>query len=82
MARYQPLLQHPSKQSIDDLTPDFAEIERILGASLPPSASKYPAWWVNERAGRSVHARSWSDAGFRTPAVDLSARHITFRRSR
>lgn len=58
-------------------TADFSEIEEILGFTLPASARKHPAWWSNDRQGHS-HAGSWLDAGWRTSAIDLKARSVTF----
>jgi hypothetical protein len=58
-------------------TAEFDEIEYILGFALPPSARKHQAWWVNDKHGHS-HAASWLDAGWRTTAIDLRARLVTF----
>jgi hypothetical protein len=57
----------------------FAEIERILRFKLPKSAYEYEAWWSNNPTGHS-HSRTWIDAGWRTEAVDLAARKVTFQR--
>jgi hypothetical protein len=58
----------------------FTEIERIFGFRLPKSAYKHEAWWSNNETGHS-HARTWLKFGWRTEAVDLTKRHVTFRRS-
>jgi hypothetical protein len=55
----------------------FAEIERILGFSLPPSAYEAQPWWSNTRAGHS-QAVAWLDAGWKTAALDLAARQVSF----
>jgi hypothetical protein len=57
----------------------FREIEGLLGFKLPQSALKYPAWWSNDETGHS-HAKAWLDAGWRTEAVDLGGRKLTFAR--
>lgn len=58
----------------------FREVERILGFKLPESAYEYEAWWSNNGSGHS-HARAWIEAGWRTEAVDLTGKEVTFRRS-
>jgi hypothetical protein len=56
----------------------FADIERVIGASLPASARRYRPWWANEQAGTHIHARAWLDAGRRTTNVDLNAQTVDF----
>jgi len=58
----------------------FSEIEDILGFKLPKSAYEHEAWWSNNATGHS-HARAWLKFGWRTEAVDLAGRKVTFRRS-
>lgn len=82
MGKYDPLRAHleASTQALVKLT--FAQIERILGAALPASASKHQAWWANEEEGTHSHARAWLEAGYRTQALDLNARRVEFARVR
>jgi hypothetical protein len=58
----------------------FAEIERIMGRPLPPSARRHRAWWANERSGSHSHARSWLHAlpPRRTANVDLNGETADF----
>jgi hypothetical protein len=79
MSKYEPLPQFLGSihSSIKRLS--FTEIERILGFKLPKSAYEHEAWWSNNATGHS-HARAWLDAGWRTEAVDLSGRKVTFQR--
>ena len=81
-SKYDPLRAHleASTEALVRLT--FAQIERILGAVLPASATKHPAWWANEEVGTHGHARAWLEAGFRTQALDLNARRVEFARVR
>jgi hypothetical protein len=58
----------------------FSEIERILGFKLPKSAYQHEAWWSNNATGHS-HAKAWLKVGWRTEAVDLAGRKVTFQRS-
>lgn len=55
----------------------FAEVEGILGRTLPASAAKHRAWWS---AGQS-HARAWTGPGWRVAALDLRGRTVTFERA-
>lgn len=57
----------------------FGEIEKIIGAKLPTSASTYREWWANQEYG--THAPHWQGAGFLVDAVDLSRKLVRFRRS-
>jgi hypothetical protein len=57
----------------------FAEVERVIGAKLPPSASKYRAWWSNNPLN-NVMTKAWLDAGFESEDVDLKGCKVVFRR--
>jgi hypothetical protein len=57
----------------------FAEIERILGFRLPPSARTHPAWWANQSNGRHVQAKAWLTTGWHTTDTDLKLGEVTFR---
>ena len=54
----------------------FAEIERVLGESLPASKSSR-AWWSNN-PGNNVMTKEWLDAGYRAEAVDIAAEKLVF----
>ena len=43
----------------------FRDIENVIGAMLPNSASR-PQWWANEISpdSRYVQNRAWRDAGY------------------
>ncbi len=77
MGKYEPLPQFLKSRSSNEVRLDFSDIESILGFSLPQSAYRYEAWWSNNPVGHS-HAKSWLAAGWRTEAVDLAARKVTF----
>jgi hypothetical protein len=81
MSKYEALPQFlaSARGSMQRLS--FSEIERVLGFKLPKSAYEYEAWWSNNPTGHS-HSRAWIDAGWRTEAVDLSGRKVTFQRVR
>jgi hypothetical protein len=50
------------KQSQDQITLDFEQLEKIIGFALPKSAFKYNAWWSN--SGQR-HSNAWTDAGYK-----------------
>lgn len=53
----------------------FDEIANLVGG-LPPSAFRHRPWWAND--ARHVQAAAWMAAGWRTEAVDLDRRQVTF----
>ena len=55
----------------------FDEIEAVLRFTLPRSAREHQAWWSNTRIGHT-HAAAWLDAGWKTSALDLAGRRVTF----
>lgn len=57
----------------------FAELERLIGASLPASAFRYPGWWSNNPSNNAM-TKIWLNAGWRTGQVDIAARTLVFRR--
>lgn len=78
MAKYEPLEAYLSRRSEDELELGFADVERIIGGDLPPSASR-PQWWANEtRADGHVQCRAWQNAGY--DAFLLPHSRVLFRR--
>jgi len=76
MAKYDKLTQWLAKPKLP-LT--FAEIEKIIGEALPPSASQYRPWWGNEVKPSARQCRAWLDAGWKVDSVDLKARRVIFK---
>lgn len=79
MGKYAPLGDYLRQQRGDEVALTFDEIERIIGAPLPPRAQHQRAWWSNNPAN-NVMTRVWLDAGFCTERVDIAARRLVFRR--
>jgi hypothetical protein len=76
--RYAPLGRYlrdlPPSQS--GVTLCFDEIEEIIEAPLPPSATNHRQWWANQSAGsRAPH---WDAAGFKVDSVDAARRIVRF----
>ena len=80
MGKYQTLVAFLGQMDRTTHRISFVEIERVLGFGLPKSAYEYEAWWSNNDDGHP-HARAWLGCGWRTEAVDLARRQVTFRRS-
>lgn len=79
--KYRPLQNYLQAlpTSNDSVTLSFADIERIIGAKLPRSASDHAPWWANQDYGSQ--AASWLGAGFTAENVKLGQKRVTFRRS-
>ena len=78
MSKYEPLGAFLQSRDAEAVPMTFAQIEKLIGAKLPPSA-KYRAWWSNNPTN-SVMTKVWLEAGFRSESVDLGARKLVFRR--
>ena len=79
--KYGPLTEFLRRQSRALVRMSFDEIERVIGAKLPPSATQHRAWWSNN-AENNVMTKAWKDAGFESEAVDMKGRRVAFRRVR
>ena len=80
MSKYQPLEAHLRNAGRAQVPMTFGEIEKIIGAGLPPSAFKHRAWWSNNPSN-SVITHAWLEAGYKTADVDLPGRKLMFHRS-
>lgn len=81
MSKYGPLRVHLSLALGDEITMSFAEIEDVLGFTLPPSARRHPAWWSNN-VGTHVNAAAWRSAGWKTAQVNVPGERVTFVREK
>jgi len=82
MGKYEPLAAHLQGVESDSWVADFAELEEVLGFSLPPSAHRYREWWANQRGGGHSQAKGWQDADWKVWDVDLAGKRVEFRRKR
>lgn len=66
------------KESKQNVTLDFAQLEEILGFKLPASAYKFNAWWSNSG---QIHSSTWTDAGYRVvkpkPGIEIRFEKLT-----
>ena len=79
MSKYSALGDYLKRQPVDIVPVTFAEIEKIIGAKLPPSAHKHRPWWSNNPKN-SVLTKVWLEAGFQSEQVNISGRKLVFRR--
>ena len=79
--RYQPLYKYLRDRFANRLVLTFAEIEDLLGFSLPASARLEAEWWsgADPVAHRSEQAEAWIRSN-RTATVNLSACIVVFER--
>lgn len=78
-SKYQPLFNYLRQSDRQEVTLTFAEIEQLMGESLPTSARSRKAWWSNRKQG-GLQARSWMEADFLAVAVNLTTEQVTFRK--
>ena len=81
MSKYGALGAYLTQQRRDVVPMSFAEIEKITGIKLPPSAHRHRPWWSNN-PDNSVMTKVWLEAGFVSEQVDMPARKLVFRRIR
>ena len=70
MGKYTPLERHLRRCKLPSTELSFADIERVIGAMLPNSASE-PAWWDNASPPdrRQVQREAWRAAGFNAALI-------------
>ena len=77
MTKYAALEDHLRNSGQDTVPMTFADIERVIGADLPPSAFKHRPWWSNNPSN-SVITSSWLKAGYKTENVDMAGEKLVF----
>ncbi len=78
--KYERLNEFLERQSASEVPMTFAEIEGLIGSSLPASARKHRPWWSNNPSN-SVITHAWLKAGFKTERVDMGGERLVFRRT-
>jgi hypothetical protein len=80
VAKWDPLTEFLRQTDEDHLELTLADLEEVVGVSLPASARKHRSvFWSN--AASNSYARIWTDAGFLAQARGLSDDRIAFVRS-
>lgn len=78
--KYTPLESYLRDSGQEHVPITFQQIERIIAASLPPSAFRDRAMWSNNPANW-VMTKHWLAAGYRTESVDMKNGRLVFRRA-
>jgi len=56
----------------------FDQVEAILGAPLPASATKLMTWWTNVQPKIQSHRTAWLNNGWIVAEFDQQARWVRF----
>jgi len=75
---YLPLHKYLAGRYADALVLTFAQMEDLLGFSLPGVARAEAAWWTNDDS-TSLHSRAWTQAD-RKATPNLGASIVLFER--
>ena len=59
----------------------FDEVEAILGAPLPASATRLMTWWTNVQPKIQSHRTAWLNNGWIVAEFDQQARWVRFVRA-
>ena len=70
MGKYDSLEKYLANYGKEEIIMTFADIERIIGFSLPASAVNHAEWWANEGKDSSFHShtKAWRSAGYKVRA--------------
>ena len=77
MSKYAALETYLRESGQEVISMTFGDIEKVLGADLPPSAFKHRPWWSNNPSN-SVITNSWLKAGYKTENVDMAGKKLVF----
>ncbi len=78
MSKYQPLADHLTAWREPFWRASFADLEALLGATLPQSARRGDAWWGN--TGTQSHQRAWLESGWEVESVDRAGEAVLFQK--
>jgi hypothetical protein len=59
----------------------FDQVEAILEAALPNSATKLTTWWTNVQPNIQSHRTAWLNNGWKVAEFDQQARRVRFVRA-
>jgi hypothetical protein len=79
---YKSLYQYLENRYANTVVLTFAQIEDLLGFTLPDSARVHHEWWANNDPNDTPppHSRSWTLAS-RTATPNLHAQTVVFERA-
>jgi len=82
-SKYLPLEEWFSKQphTAKQIEMTFDQVETILGAPLPASATKLKTWWTNVQPKIQSHRTAWLNNGWVVAEFDQQAKRVKFVRA-
>ena len=79
--KYKALYEYLENRYANTVVLTFAQIEDLLGFTLPDSARVHQEWWANNDPNATPpHSRSWTLAS-RTATPNLQAQTVVFERA-
>lgn len=79
-SKYAPLEAHLRDSGRARLPMTFEDIERLIGARLPPAAFTRRTLWSNDPGNWAI-TKAWLAAGYRTEKVNMQKRAVVFRKA-
>ncbi|MGL5080900.1 MAG: helix-turn-helix domain-containing protein [Microcoleaceae cyanobacterium] len=79
-SKYYPIFEHLQRCNQEAVMLTFAEIEALMGCSLPTSALNKKNWWSNRDSSSALQAGAWIGAGYHVESVDLTQQTVTFQK--
>ncbi len=76
MGRLDPLTQYLEQADTGSVRLSFVQIERLIGAALPESARRHPAFWSN--SDQNSYATAWKAAGFVASRAGVGPEEVVF----
>ena len=80
IGKYARLYEYLEQRHADSVVLRFAEIEDLIGSSLPERARRERQWWIADSATVAPHADAWILAN-RTAVPNLVAQTVVFDRA-
>jgi DNA-binding transcriptional regulator YiaG len=77
-SKYYPLFDHLQRCGQDETALTFADIESLMGSSLPASARQRKNWWSNRDTTGALQSCAWVSAGYHVKEVDLEQETVQF----
>jgi DNA-binding transcriptional regulator YiaG len=78
-SKYQPLLEYLEQSDRSEVVLTFADLETLIGTSLPESARCNRAWWSNRSKG-ALQSAAWMGAGYLVKDLNFSLEQVTFQK--
>ncbi|NJO76399.1 MAG: helix-turn-helix transcriptional regulator [Leptolyngbyaceae cyanobacterium RM1_406_9] len=77
-SKYYPLFERLQGCNQEAVTLTFAEIEALMGCSLPESARRKKNWWSNRDSPSALQAGAWISADYQVKSINLTQQTVSF----